>query len=492
MRRIEGNDTHILPIPGHVDLVGRRRGRGRRPRTPPSAPYPNPPSHHTPHDSQQEARQQAVNARAAARELLKLGVEGRRRALRAVADALVADEAILIAANAEDLREAEGNPKVDRHVFQRLALKTGKIETLARGLRALADGPDPLGKTLTHRELTPGLVLRQETVPLGTLLVIFEARPDAFPQIAGLSLWSGNGLLLKGGKEAARSNRALHSCVSRALASVGVDPACVALVESRDEIAQLLQLDDCIDLCIPRGGNALVKHVQSTTKIPVLGHADGVCHAYVDASADMTIAPALLVDGKTDYPAACNAIETVLLHPAVAGTSGGAGDKTTADTSAPWATTLRPALEAAGVTLYGGPRAAEALGLPPAPHGLHHEWGTPELTVEIVDDVDAAIAHAHRWGSGHTEVVLATDETVIDRWCSGLDAACVFANCSTRFADGFRFGLGAEVGVSTARIHARGPVGVGGLLTTRWTARGKGHVVAKDAGIDYTHKDLPL
>ncbi len=247
---------------------------------------------------------------------------------------------------------------------------------------------------------------------------------------------------------------------------------------SRGAIDDLLQLDDVIDLVIPRGSNALVAHIKSNTRIPVLGHADGVCHVFIHESADLAMAAAIAVDAKTDYPAACNAMETLLLHAPLVASGGAAG--------------ILAALRAAGVTLLGGPRAAAALSLPPA-ESLHAEYSNLTACVEIVDDVAAAIAHIHAHGSGHTECIVAADGSpAVGAFMAGVDAACVFHNASTRFADGFRFGLGAEVGISTSRLHARGPVGIEGLLTTRWLLRGKGQVVAKDAGVQYTHARLPL
>ena len=235
--------------------------------------------------------------------------------------------------------------------------------------------------------------------------------------------------------------------------------------------------DDVIDMVIPRGSNALVAHIKAHTRIPVLGHADGVCHVFVHGSADVAMATRIVLDSKTDYPAACNAMETLLLHaPLLA--SGAAA-------------TLLAALRGAGVALVGGPRAAAALSLPPA-DSMHCEYSALTAAVEIVDDVAGAIAHIHAHGSGHTECIVAQDAAAAAAFTAGVDAACVFHNASTRFADGFRFGLGAEVGISTSRLHARGPVGIEGLLTTRWLLRGSGQVVAKDKGVAYTHTPLPL
>jgi delta-1-pyrroline-5-carboxylate synthetase len=341
----------------------------------------------------------------------------------------------------------------------RLALSERKLAGLRDGLRSIAGQPEPLGRVLRRTELAPGLHLHQRTCALGVLLVIFESRPDALPQIAALALRSGNGLLLKGGHEAARSNRALHAVLTEAMAPLPAEA--LVLVETRAEISSLLALDDVIDLVIPRGSNALVQHIQQHTRIPVLGHADGICHVYVDAAADPERARAIVLDSKTDYPAACNAMETLLVHRSLVG---GLADA------------LIAALHQAGVTVHRGPDAPWSE-LPVAPD-LHHEYGDLACTVQVVDGVEAAIDHVHRYGSGHTDCIVTADAATAQRWLDGVDSACVFHDCSTRFADGYRFGLGAEVGISTGRIHARGPVGVEGLLTTRWVLQGHGDTVA--------------
>lgn len=318
-------------------------------------------------------------------------------------------------------------------------------------------------------------MLEQVAAPIGVLLIIFESRPDALPQIASLALRSGNGLLLKGGKEAARSNALLHKVIVDALAP-DVPPGLISLVEGREGVDQLLKLDDVIDLVIPRGGNSLVRYIQSNTKIPVLGHADGVCHVYVDAKADIEMAKSIAVDAKIDYPAACNAMETLLVHESLK--EGGGLDA------------LMQALRDAGVEIHGGQRASGELGLPPMP-AARHEYGNLACTLELVPGLDAAIDYIHANGSSHTDCIVTADDAVAADFLRRVDSACVFHNASTRFADGFRFGLGAEVGISTSRIHARGPVGVEGLLTTRWLMRGGGHLVQKDTAVVYKHEHLP-
>ncbi len=409
-------------------------------------------------------RETAVAARAAGRALAGLPSAARVEALTRLAMALEdrADE--ILSANAEDVAAAQravAEGRLAAALAARLGLSRAKLTNLAEGLRAIAGQAEPLGRVLRRTELAPGLVLRQESAPLGLLLVIFEARPDALPQLVGLALRSGNALILKGGSEAGASNRALMAVVHEALAGL-VPAAAFTLVEGREPVAALLALDDLIDLVIPRGSGELVRSIQARTRIPVLGHAEGVCHVYVDRSADLARAIAIVLDAKTDYPAACNAMETLLLHSSWLDHRGRA---------------LIAALQAAGVRLVGDARAAVGFGLPETTD-FRVEYSDLAASVAIVDDVGVAIDHIHRFGSGHTEAVVAEDAAIAERFLAEVDSACVFHNASTRFADGFRFGLGAEVGISTSRIHARGPVGVDGLLTTRWKLVGAGDTVA--------------
>ena len=418
----------------------------------------------------------ALAARSASRGLQALDSAGRTKVLYRVADALLANEAAILVENKADIEAAEACG-TEAALLNRLKLKDGKLEQLAQGIRQIADMEEPLGKCLRATQLAEGLELKQVTSPLGVLLVIFESRPDSLPQIASLAIRSGNGLLLKGGKEAMRSNVILHRIITEAL-SPDVDPGLIGLVTTREGIDDLLKLHHVIDLVIPRGSNSLVTHIQNNTKIPVMGHADGVCHVYVDDDCDMVKASAIVVDSKSDYPAACNALETLLVH-----------QKLSSDGRLQ---TLVSALKDAGVTVYGGVNSAEKLGLPACPHGPKHEYGTLELTLELVNGLDQAIDHIHKYGSSHTESIVTENQSLACQFLLRVDSACVFHNASTRFADGFRFGLGAEVGVSTGRIHARGPVGVDGLLTTRWQLRGSGQTVQKDAHIKYTHLPLPL
>lgn len=431
------------------------------------------------------ARDMATKARKEARKLLSLPFETRQDILNAVADALIERKAEILQANKLDLDEAENN-KTALPLVRRLKLTEEKLKTLEVGVRQLAEMDDSLGVVKKKRELAEGLELKLKTVPIGVLMIIFESRPDSLPQIASLALASGNGLLLKGGKEAAHSNTVLHDVIGDAIekGSKGeISKDIVALVTSRGQVKDLLALDDTIDLVIPRGSNSLVSYIKANTRIPVLGHADGVCHVYVDASANEEDACRIVVDSKTDYPSACNAMETLLLH------------KDTVDNNV--ALNVMQSLRSAGVRCLGGPKAMKA-GLSDVPaEKMKHEYGDLRCLVEIVDNMDEAIEWIHENGSGHTEaIVCAEDSPVGEQFLQRVDAACVFKNTSTRFADGYRLGLGAEVGISTGRIHARGPVGVEGLLTTKWELRSTGGVnLASEFGGDsptktFTHKEL--
>lgn len=433
----------------------------------------------------EDARRSATAARTEARKLQALPHDDRKAILNAVADALLDHKKELLEANAVDLAAAEKDGTA-LPLVRRLKLTDEKLSTLSSGIKQIAEQADPLGVVKSKRELADGLELAQVTVPIGVLMIIFESRPDSLPQISALALASGNGLLLKGGKEAARSNAALHKVIGDAIerGSKGkINRDIIALVTSRGQVADMLNLDDVIDLVIPRGGNTLVSYIKSNTRIPVLGHADGVCHVYVDSSASADATSKIVVDAKTDYPSACNAMETLLLH------------KDTLSNGV--AAQAMMALRSAGVKCLGGPKAMK-LGLCDVPaKEMKCEYGDLTCMVEVVDDMDAAIDWIHAYGSGHTEAIVCEEGNPAgEEFLRRVDAACVFANASTRFADGYRFGLGAEVGISTGRIHARGPVGVEGLLTTKWQIRSSGgvHYVAEYGGDSpakvYTHKEL--
>jgi glutamate-5-semialdehyde dehydrogenase len=331
-----------------------------------------------------------------------------------------------------------------------------------------------------HRELDAGLVLERVSVPLGVLGVIFEARPDAVMQIASLAIRSGNGAMLKGGREASRSCAAILEALREGLANSAVDPQALELLTSREESLGLLKLDGLVDLIIPRGSNELVRFIQDNTRIPVLGHADGICHLYVDREVDVAQALRIAVDAKTQYPAACNTIETLLLH----------------QQSAPaFLAVALPAFAAAGVQLRGD-AASQALGVSESASDddWRSEYSDLVLSVRVVESLDQALEHIGRYGSRHTDAICTTNPSTAETFLRSVDSAGVYVNCSTRFADGFRYGFGAEVGISTQTLPPRGPVGLEGLVTYRYLMRGDGHIAADYASGErsFTHRDLPL
>jgi glutamate-5-semialdehyde dehydrogenase len=409
--------------------------------------------------------------------LARAPAESRTRALRALTTALV-DPGVctrVLEANARDLAAASG---LATPLLKRLKLDAAKLETLADGARQLASRADPLGTVLARRKLDEGLLLEQIRCPLGVLAVVFESRPDALVQIASLALRSGNAILLKGGREAAASNRALAEVVHVALERAGLPPDAVQLLDDRSEVEALLGLEKGVDLVVARGGKEFVEHVRARSRIPVLAHAEGVCHVFLHRSADPGKAARIVVDSKVTYPAACNAVETLLWEP---------GAEAALDASV-------AALRAAGVELRGdaATRAHHSEMKSATEADWDAEYGALVLAVARVEDLDGALAHIARHGSQHTEAIVAEAHAAAERFLAEVDAACVFHDASTRFADGYRFGLGGEVGIGTGKLHARGPVGVDGLLTFRWILRGKGQVSA-DYGPGkkpFLHEDL--
>lgn len=424
----------------------------------------------------------AENARTGSRQMQALSPEERASAVNTLADLLIRKHDIIMEANAKDLIEAQKNG-LAKPLLSRLSLNSAKLKNLSIGLKQIADSSHRnVGRVLRRTRLANNLDLTQVTVPIGVLLVIFESRPDSLPQVAALAMSSANGLLLKGGKEAAFSNKALMELVKESLATVGAEQA-VSLVSTREEISDLLSMENHIDLIIPRGSSDLVRSIQEqSVHIPVLGHAEGVCHVYIDCEADIQKALKIVKDAKCDYPAACNAMETLLIHEDLMN-SNAFND-------------ICNMLKSEGVKIYSGPKLNQKLTFgPPAAKSLRHEYGSLECCIEIVKDVDEAINHIHTFGSGHTDVIVTENESAAQSFLAAVDSACVFHNASSRFADGFRFGLGAEVGISTARIHARGPVGVEGLLTTKWVLRGQDHAAsdfAEGGNREWLHESLPL
>ncbi len=430
-------------------------------------------------------RESLQAARVAARRLATLSGPERGALLRDFATALSdpAAQASVLEANAKDMaaaREEERAGRLGSALVKRLALDARKLATTVDGLNQLAQAPELVGRTLTHRVLDHGLILKRVTVPLGVLGVVFEARPDALVQITSLAWKSGNAVALKGGREAAESNRALAAIAQRVLAKHGIDPAAMLLLEARSEVDSLLGMDDLVELVIARGSSEFIRYVRGHTRIPVMAHADGICHLYLHASADPAMAARVVVDAKCSYPSACNAVETLLWDP-------GAGAALDAAVSA---------LEAQKVELRGcaATRERHPRMLPATEADWDAEYGALVLSIRQVPDVAAALAHIARHGSRHTDAIIAQDAEAATLFLGEVDSACVFHNTSTRFSDGYRFGLGAEVGISTDKLHARGPVGVEGLLTYRWLLHGRGQCTTdySPEGRHYIHKDLPV
>ena len=420
----------------------------------------------------------AQAAREASRRLATTTSEQRSGVLLRLARELGLRAPEILSANAQDVSAAMG--LIDPSALERLKLDAAKLAAMAMGVRAVADLPDPLQQVSLRRELDAGLELTRVSCPLGVLCVVFESRPDALIQISALALKSGNAVLLKGGSEAHHSNAALLAAVQAALRGTGLPEAAVQGLPDRAAVAALLQRPDLVDLVIPRGSRELVMSLQAATRIPVLGHADGVCHMFLDAAADTAMAVALVRDAKLQYPSACNAIETVLIHREAAAR-------------------VLPALVAdllpRGVELRGcqGCRELAPAMAPATEADWDAEYGMPILAMKVVADLDGALAHIRAHGSGHTEAIITEDTAAAARFLAEVDAAGVFHNASTRFADGFRYGFGAEVGISTGRIHARGPVGLEGLLSYRYLLQGSGQRVEDYSGPaarPFTHRNL--
>ena len=420
----------------------------------------------------------AQQTRQAARRLAILPTSEKNQAIEAIARALEAAENDILAANAADCQAAEaaGIPKA---LYSRLKLDETKLKAAIAGVLDVGRLPDPVGAVQVHRQLDDGLVLKRVSCPLGVLGVIFEARPDAVIQITSLAIKSGNGVILKGGQEAAHSCTQLVRAIHQGLAESAVDPAAVQLLTTREETLALLKLDDCVDLIIPRGSNSFVRFVQENTRIPVLGHAEGICHLYVDKSADIEKAVNIAVDAKTQYPAACNAIETMLVHSRIA---------------PEFLPVAVAALLQRHVELRGDERTRATVSVSPAAEA---DWATEYsdliLAIKVVDSLEEAIDHINTYGSKHTDAIVTEDREAAGKFLAQVDAAGVFHNCSTRFADGFRYGFGAEVGISTQKMPPRGPVGLEGLVTYKYQLAGDGQVVATYSGKDakpFSHKDL--
>ena len=420
----------------------------------------------------------ARQTRQSARQLAILSTAERNEALEAISTALEEAAPEILVANSVDCQAVQ-DEGIAPALYARLKLGETKLKAAIAGVRDVAKLDDPIGSCQIHRELDDGLILKRVTCPLGVLGIIFEARPEALIQITSLAIKSGNGVILKGGKEATRSCQALVKVIQEALAKTKVNPFAIQLLTTREEIKQLLELDEYVDLIIPRGSNSFVRYVQENTRIPVLGHADGICHLYIDEKAAIDQAVSITVDAKTHYPAACNAIETLLVHQAIAPN---------------FLPQLVSALATHKVELRGDKRTSQIIDVILA---QEEDWSTEYsdliLAIKIVDSTEEAIEHINTYGSKHTDGIVTEDDRAAELFQNQVDAAGVYHNCSTRFADGFRYGFGAEVGISTQQMPPRGPVGLEGLVTYKYKLTGDGHIAATYTGADakpFTHKDL--
>lgn len=419
-----------------------------------------------------QVKELAMQARRAAYDLSALSLEKRNEALQGMARALRAHAAEIYAENQADLARA-AEEKLAAPLLKRLKFDEKKMQDVLSGLSSLIGLADPLGRVTLARELTPGLNLYRVGCPIGVIGVVFESRPDALVQIASLCLKSGNAVLLKGGREALGTNRALFAAMMEGTRGI-LPPGWAALMETREDVTEMLAQDDCIDLIIPRGSNAFVRYMMDHTRIPVMGHADGICHTYIDQDADIALAVRVTIDAKTQALAVCNATETLLVHEKIA---------------AAFLPVCARALAEKGVEIRGDARTQAIIPCLPA----HEEdWKTEYLdailSIRIVDSLEEAIKHINRYGSHHTDAIITENDAAKRGFLSRVDSAGVYVNCSTRFADGFRYGFGAEVGIATGKLHARGPVGLEGLCTYKYCLLGSGQTVADTE--HYTHREL--
>ena len=411
----------------------------------------------------------AKRAKEASLKIADLSEEVKNEALIKIADKIEANKEEIFEANKQDLTDAEPlveKGELTKSTFNRLKLDENKLRDMVQGIRDIAQLPDPINKKLLVRELDEGLTLYKISCPIGVLGIIFEARPDVIAQISSLAIKSANVVILKGGKESINTNKKIMSIITSALDEVeGFPKNVLNQVFTRDDVAEMLKCDKYINLIIPRGGNKLVKFIKENTKIPVLGHADGICHIFVDKTADLAMAQKVVTDAKTQYPSACNSVETLLIHKEF-----------------PQTEALLGSLELSEIKLI------------PNPDSWAFEYGDKILAYKFVADVDEAIEHINTYGSGHTDAIITKDEKNAEKFMNKVDSAGVYWNASTRFADGFRYGFGAEVGISTNKTHARGPVGLEGLTIYKYKLIGSGQIVGDYVSGDkhFHHKDIKI
>ncbi|WP_026507103.1 glutamate-5-semialdehyde dehydrogenase [Butyrivibrio sp. MC2013] len=413
-------------------------------------------------------------------------IDQRNKALEIIAELLSERKEEVFNANTIDMENA-AKAGLAASIMKRLKYDEVKMRDSIAGLKQLSELPDPLGKQLLKRQLDEGLILTKLSVPIGVIGVIFEARPDAMIQVASLCIKSGNCAVLKGGKETAATNKVLFEIIRESVEKAGLPGESLLQAELHNEIDELLECDEEVDLIIPRGSNSFVRYIMEHTKIPVMGHSSGICHIYADDEMDEELALKVITDAKIQYPAACNAVETVLINRKIA---------------KEFLPRLAARLREVGVTLRGTKECRDILeaSIPEAAQGMEvmneddfaTEYNDLIISLKLVDDVDEAISHINRFGSHHTDSIITTDDRKAERFMQMVDSAGVYRNVSTRFADGFRYGFGAEVGISTGKLHARGPVGLDGLVTYKYTLTGNGQIVAEYASGEkiFKHKDL--
>lgn len=404
----------------------------------------------------------AVTAKNASIKMAALSGETKNKALEAIGKKLLEHQDKIIKANKADLERSE-KENLEAPLLKRLKFDAGKIAGVVDGINSLIKLEEPVGKTLLSTQLDEGLDLYKISCPIGVIGIIFESRPDALVQIASLCLKSGNSVLLKGGSEAKETNRILADLIEEACNESGIPKGFIGLLETREDVSEMLKMDEYIDLIIPRGSNAFVKYIIQNSNIPVLGHADGICHCYVDKDADLAQAVKIVNDSKTQYVSVCNATETLLVHE---------------DVAKGFLPKVKKLLDESSVTLYGCEKTAEIIECEKATQDTYKtEYLDYAMSIKVVKDVNEAIEHINHYGSGHTDAIVTTNSDAADKFMTLVDSGNVFLNCSTRFSDGFKYGFGAEVGISTNKIHARGPVGLDGLLIYKYKLIGHGHIV---------------
>ncbi|MDU6852851.1 MAG: glutamate-5-semialdehyde dehydrogenase [Zhenhengia sp.] len=419
----------------------------------------------------------AKKAREASIILQAVESDAKRKALESIKEALEAHQEAIFKANQVDIEMSEAQ-NVSMPVLKRLRFDKAKLQDVLDGIESLVHMKEPVGKVQMQTELDEGLILTRVSCPIGVIGVIFESRPDALVQISSLCLKSGNAVLLKGGSEAKETNKVLFEIIKKASEEAGMPEGWITLMETREEVSEILKMNKEIDLLIPRGSNEFVQYIMRNSDIPVMGHADGICHTYVDEHADLDLAVKVVTDSKTQYVSVCNALETLLVHEKVAND---------------FLPRLKESLESKGATIKG---CAKTRAIIECEEATEEDWQTEYLdyilSIKIVSSLEEAICHINTYGSGHTDCIVSTDEEAVQKFMMLVDSGNVFCNVSTRFSDGFRYGFGAEVGVSTSKIHARGPVGIEGLLIYKYKLLGHGHIVGDYAsGVrKFTHKKL--